>query len=543
MFATRVHEKVREIHNESNIPIVDQLINRELNLREQLSKLHLDYKTAQTELLTLREEAHKLDVRERELMDLEQVVCEQELKLTTISNLHQETLELEKVNDMLHQSALSLRCELSDAKMQLDKVRAKYKERKKEVEISKKIEKDLLKQKDSLEKEDAELTKKEEKVGKSEDLVDKVKSKERKVERLKQLVNALSAEYHAKDAEIGKLEFDAIEHQRKIESTNARRAELEQRRMIAEEKKRQILATIADKDSRRKKVIEQREEIRRRREAVEREQDELDRLEINIRADEDRLVDQKRAVKFNETVEQARSERTTVKELRRKALEQDHMDNLDQLKSNIDEYLLKFEQDSATVELRFERLKRAADERRTALEFQQKKWSQIWKEKNQNADKIIFDLRSKVDKYENEVILEGQFEKLSSEKALIELRVKREREEIQYLTEGPGSERAILDRQEHEIRMEREAMAAREAELDQKGIKQQMEIEALETDVYRLQFEKDKMLGKKKAFELEIEADNRMLSVYSNQIPPLERRLKNLKDQMIELQTKYATVN
>lgn len=543
MFATRVHEKVREIHNESNIPIVDQLINRELNLREQLSKLHLDYKTAQTELLTLREEAHKLDVRERELMDLEQVVCEQELKLTTISNLHQETLELEKVNDMLHQSALSLRCELSDAKMQLDKVRAKYKERKKEVEISKKIEKDLLKQKDSLEKEDAELTKKEEKVGKSEDLVDKVKSKERKVERLKQLVNALSAEYHAKDAEIGKLEFDAIEHQRKIESTNARRAELEQRRMIAEEKKRQILATIADKDSRRKKVIEQREEIRRRREAVEREQDELDRLEINIRADEDRLVDQKRAVKFNETVEQARSERTTVKELRRKALEQDHMDNLDQLKSNIDEYLLKFEQDSATVELRFERLKRAADERRTALEFQQKKWSQIWKEKNQNADKIIFDLRSKVDKYENEVILEGQFEKLSSEKALIELRVKREREEIQYLTEGPGSERAILDRQEHEIRMEREAMAAREAELDQKGIKQQMEIEALETDVYRLQFEKDKMLGKKKAFELEIEADNRMFSVYSNQIPPLERRLKNLKDQMIELQTKYATVN
>lgn len=543
MFATRVHEKVREIHNESNIPIVDQLINRELNLREQLSKLHLDYKTAQTELLTLREEAHKLDVRERELMDLEQVVCEQELKLTTISNLHQETLELEKVNDMLHQSALSLRCELSDAKMQLDKVRAKYKERKKEVEISKKIEKDLLKQKDSLEKEDAELTKKEEKVGKSEDLVDKVKSKERKVERLKQLVNALSAEYHAKDAEIGKLEFDAIEHQRKIESTNARRAELEQRRMIAEEKKRQILATIADKDSRRKKVIEQREEIRRRREAVEREQDELDRLEINIRADEDRLVDQKRAVKFNETVEQARSERTTVKELRRKALEQDHKDNLDQLKSNIDEYLLKFEQDSATVELRFERLKRAADERRTALEFQQKKWSQIWKEKNQNADKIIFDLRSKVDKYENEVILEGQFEKLSSEKALIELRVKREREEIQYLTEGPGSERAILDRQEHEIRMEREAMAAREAELDQKGIKQQMEIEALETDVYRLQFEKDKMLGKKKAFELEIEADNRMFSVYSNQIPPLERRLKNLKDQMIELQTKYATVN
>lgn len=543
MFATRVHERVREIHNESNIPIVDQLINRELNLREQLSKLHLDYKTAQTELLTLREEAHKLDVRERELMDLEQVVCEQELKLTTISNLHQETLELEKVNDMLHQSALSLRCELSDAKMQLDKVRAKYKERKKEVEISKKIEKDLLKQKDSLEKEDAELTKKEEKVGKSEDLVDKVKSKERKVERLKQLVNALSAEYHAKDAEIGKLEFDAIEHQRKIESTNARRAELEQRRMIAEEKKRQILATIADKDSRRKKVIEQREEIRRRREAVEREQDELDRLEINIRADEDRLVDQKRAVKFNETVEQARSERTTVKELRRKALEQDHMDNLDQLKSNIDEYLLKFEQDSATVELRFERLKRAADERRTALEFQQKKWSQIWKEKNQNADKIIFDLRSKVDKYENEVILEGQFEKLSSEKALIELRVKREREEIQYLTEGPGSERAILDRQEHEIRMEREAMAAREAELDQKGIKQQMEIEALETDVYRLQFEKDKMLGKKKAFELEIEADNRMFSVYSNQIPPLERRLKNLKDQMIELQTKYATVN
>jgi hypothetical protein len=98
------------------------------------------------------------------------------------------------------------------------------------------------------------------------------------------------------------------------------RAALDKRRQSAEERKRTILASLAERDVRRRAGLDQREQLRVRQEAAEREQQELEKLEARLKRDEQHLRELRKQDEENIRLAAAESEREVKSRLERSEL-------------------------------------------------------------------------------------------------------------------------------------------------------------------------------------------------------------------------------
>ena len=142
------------------------------------------------------------------------------------------------------------------------------------------------------------------------------------------------------------------------------------------------------------------------------------------------------------------NERQMKLELDRSNMEREHNEKVTKMKDRVEDFLAKYEEDAAAVERRFERLERAAAQRRIAVDLEQSKWSALWNEKHQNADKMIAELEQKLRESESASALKTKLAELQTEHEELQRKIKEEQDEIAHLSEGPGSERDILEEKE-----------------------------------------------------------------------------------------------
>jgi hypothetical protein len=221
-------------------------------------------------------------------------------------------------------------------------------------------------------------------------------------------------------------------------------------------------------------------------------------------------------------------------------LERAHSEKVAKLKDRVEDFLAKYEEDAAAVERRFERLERAAAQRRMAVELEQKKWVELWNEKHASADKMIQELEQKLKASESTAVLKERLTQLQAEHEQLKQRVADEQEEIRKLSEGPGSERELLERMEKETRDERERIAKLERELDAKAMQQQADEEDLDLREEDLRMRKEELDTKMRVLQLRETAAKRMLELYQQQLAGAEKRCENLRAQRGQIEMAAA---
>lgn len=520
-------------------PFFDQLTQRDANLQTEIAKLQIELKKITNELGKYELDKQKIDEKEIQLYDMEKEINSTEKKVNAVLELRSSTEEVEKQTIILHQTAVKLRNNLEKAKVDLDSVRKSVNKKQTEIDESNKRGAELNAQKLELEQEDMKLKELENKTRDSDILIHQVKRKSQQVSRLKQLVEALQDEVSFREAEVTKLEADAEEHKRVIKETNTKRSFLERRRIAADEKKRSILSALADREEKRKRVMEQRELIRKKREMVERDTDELDQLEATLTREEEKLADRIREMDEAARFAAEESERIANKELRRAAIEKDHRENVNRMMEHVEEYLTKFEDDAAIIERRFERLEKAAAQRRNTVELEQSKWMALMREKIEQADAMATELEAQISAGDNEVTLKGKIERLTAEHNDISERIEKERAEIVELSGGPGSEREKLERLERETREERERIAKEELILSTRALEQQKEEETLMAHHDDLQIKRDNLASQENMLRMRQVGSGRMLTLYKNQLSAAENRYNSLKKQLEDLKAAF----
>lgn len=157
------------------------------------------------------------------------------------------------------------------------------------------------------------------------------------------------------------------------------RAALDKRRQSAEERKRTILASLAEGDVRRRAGLDQREQLRVRQEAAEREQQELEKLEARLKRDEQHLRELRKQDEENIRLAAAESEREVKSRLERSELpDRPFTQKLTTKNDRIEDFLTKYEGDVSSFQQRFERLGEATQDRRVAVGLEQSKLVAQW---------------------------------------------------------------------------------------------------------------------------------------------------------------------
>lgn len=358
-----------------------------------------------------------------------------------------------------------------------------------------------------------------------------VRRKFGQVERLRRVVHELEEDVVARENEVTRLEAAAVAHQKKIEDTNSRRAALEDRRVVAEDKKRVILAALAAREEQRLRINKEREFIQRRCDEAERESDELDEIEIELKREEEEYQEKKRCDEEAQRLAADENAHQLMLELERADVERDRRSEVSKMQSRMGEFISKYEQDAANIERRFEQLRQEAAKRTAIAELEQSKWMTMWNDKNENADRIIRDLEGRLRAAESPHILKRRLDDLTVEYQALQRKVTTEQDEIRRLSEGPGGERDLIERMEKETREERERIAKMEHELDAKTLRQQTEEDGLDNRQQEVRLRKDEIESKMNLLRIRNAQAKRTFKVYQRQLASAEQQWEDMRGQ------------
>jgi chromosome segregation ATPase len=510
-------------------PFLGHLQMRDQNLLLELQKLDLSRQKLEKEVEALVAEKEQLNRREQKLKDLEQEVIDQERRHDRIAALQRQTLDTERQNGTLQKMVDGLRERFAASQSELGSAREKLKQKRAEAKQLEEATAHLRQRQEELVGEVEELRRMDDQLQNVDMLVQAARGKTIGVERLRNAVEVLKEEVAAREAELAILEPNAHSHQQQLQATSERNAALARRRLAAEAKKRSILDSLAERDTRRRALLDERDCLRRRREAAEREEEELQQVEGELRLEEDRLQELRHQDDEEMRLAMQENERQMKAELERANVERLEGEKSANQKSQMEELRAKYEADSAVVQRRYDRLEKAALDKKGAVELEQTQWVELWNEKLHNADGQIAELEAKIKGAESSSALRTKLAQLLAEHEQLKRRVADETEDIRRLSEGPESGKELLDKMEREIRDQRERIAKMERQLDEEEMEQKAESQKINLQEEDLRVGHDELEKKMQLFQLRKTAALGMIDLYQRQLAAAQRRCQSLR--------------
>lgn len=522
--------------------IMNHLVARSRDIDAQLERYIRQFNKYKNELEKIKAEEQRVEMRDAELNEIEANINLLEDRSNSVSKIQKARLEIERQNKYLEEIYDQLNNDLTRARRNYLDIKNMVISREREAEEKNNLANQLADRKVMLDKEDQECDEYEDKISELENDIQVARQYEIHVNKLRSLVRSLRESSNAREEEIISMEQKALNHKKEVEAFYERQADLERRSIALEEKKRKLMIKQNEIERRRAQNIKLKEEIRKKRDVVEREKDDLDQIEAKIVVLEEEIARKKRLCERNERLELFRKEQLENILMRHSTLEKEYADNMLKLRSNVDDYVLKFEGQTATIDQNISKLHESAEERRTSVELEHKKWTALYKEKHDLIDKYLLELRSKLRKLESEESLVVKVEKLSEDRNQLEDQVSKERDIIEGLSfDGIGSERVYLDKMEQDTRDERERIAKIEHELETRALEQTKEIERLDLVMEQLQMQKDEVKSEILMSKMKCDGETKLLTNYISLIPQLEKRLESLKQQRAEIEASISS--
>jgi hypothetical protein len=264
------------------------------------------------------------------------------------------------------------------------------------------------------------------------------------VEHLKQLVDALQEDVIAREKDVIALEIAALEHQKA----------LQRRRAAAEMTRKQVLAAMADREERHRRLLKEREEIKLAREAAEREKELLDREEQELARDEDLIrAFQQRHTAVNQIVE-SENERQTRLQKERFDLAQGQIEMQNALKNHVDEFSTRYQEDEKAAARRYDRLEQLIDQRSKIPGKERQTWISLWTQKNQKSEEMIRQLEEQLQETDADALVE-QLSALEAEESEVRQKIAQEQESNRGIDQ---EEKERLEQLEREMIEEKKAL-------------------------------------------------------------------------------------
>ena len=510
---------------ERKSPYLEQLHQREQNLRQELSRLQVQTKKLENDVQAIETERKAVDARNEEVTKQEKIADEQEKEVAR--------------NDFLQ-----MRCEATDKSLEelrgivggirsiLEEVHNEIKERKLKELQGKDEPAPAPEDPEVLQEKIMSLKQEELNTRQYEAVRDSLKGKAESCDRLRLRINQLKDDLLARENDVEKIEAACLAHTSKIEETTQRRGALRAREIRNEDRKRKVEGLLAAHEEKRQKIMAQREQVRSRMAEVEKEQEHLDEIEEQLKTEEERLDEiQKRDedVVIAAAAENEAGIRSLMQkdfDERRKGQSASHMND------RLEDFLIMWEEDPVATERTFVKMERTARMKKRSVETEQKKWLELWNMKHKQLDDMIQQLEQRINEYESMDKLKQRFEELKVVHDDLERMVSEDQDQLRVLSFGSEEEcQKVLGRQ-LECEKERQRIYERNVELA-KGMIQLKELESMiETEEPRIEVLKQELGAKMQALEIKEQASQKMFELYQKQLDSVQKRCAQLKTHL-----------
>ena len=507
---------------ERKSPYLEQLQQREQNLRQELSRLQAQQKKLESDVQAIEADRKAVDERDQEVTKQEKIADDQEKEVVRNEVLQKVCEATDEEIAELEDIVLSLRSILQQTRSEI--VEAKEKQAK-GITSTPELSKEEM---DRLDEEIMNLKQEEINSRKHESIQSKIKGKIESCERLRKRLDQMKDDLVVRENDVEKIENASIAHQKKIEETNERRGALERRRILANDRKTKVEGMLSAREEKRKKIMQQREEVRLRMAEAEAEQERLDEVEDELKVEEERLDEIQRKDEESVLAAAAENEANIRKRMqkdfeeRRKTQKTSHTDRLE-------DFLVMWEDDPVATERTFVKMERAARMKKASVEAEQKKWLELWERKQKQVDDMIEQIQKKVQESESMAQLKERFEQLKVVHDDLERKVSEDQDQLRVLSFGSEEECQKVLGKTLELEKERQRIYERNVELVKSSL-QLKELEAmLEMEEPRIKVLKDELEVKLKATAVSQQASQKMVELYEKQLAAVNKRREQLK--------------
>ena len=465
---------------ERKSPYLEQLHQREQNLRQELSRLQIQKKKLENDVQAIEAERKAVDAKDQEITKQEKIADEQE-------------------KEVVRNDVLQMTCEATDKSLEelrgivggirsiLEQVRKEITERKlKELQGKKDEPAPEPEDPEVLQEKIASLKEEEIKTRHYESVRDSLKGKVESCDRLRSRINQMKDDILVRENDVEKIEAACYAHTKKIEEVSQRRGALRAREIRTEDRKTKVEGMLAAREEKRKKIMEQREELRSRMAEVEKEQERLDEIEEQLKTEEERL-DEIQKKDEDAVIAAAAENEAGIRKLmqkdfdeRRKGQAASHMND------RLEDFLIMWEEDPVATERTFVKMERTARMKKRSVETEQKKWLELWNMKHKQIDDMIQQLEQRINGYESMEQLKQRFEELKVVHDDLERKVSEDQDALRVLSFGSEEECQRVLGKTLECEKERQRIYERNVELA-KGMIQLKELESMiETEEPRI---------------------------------------------------------
>jgi hypothetical protein len=334
----------------------------------------------------------------------------------------------------------------------------------------------------------------------SEMVLEKAKVTALHVEQVRAGVAPLREEATEEDRQARAREREAATHNLQIANAVDAHAGLQQRLAEAEERRRTLLGSLEDRERKRGIVVDHREQIRKTREEEERMSDELDRVEHELARDEQQFAGEKHREEEAELT--AKSELIEAGQV------------VEGPKDKVTEFMDKYEGETTRNELQFECTERFLVQRKTTLEIQQVRWTELWQVKHEEADIVISELTQRIQRAQNVAVLATKAADMESEMVDLRDRIAACEASLKELQAPLTGQLTYLGKIQTDATEERERLTERERQLDEQQLMGQIDMADLDTQVVDIRTRQAELGLQRKTVETRGAATLKMLDLH-----------------------------